>query len=255
MNHSYRLVWSDRAQRFIPVPETARGRGRRKALLVAAAVVLATPGWALDAGALPSGGTVAQSSAQIEQSGIAMTVTQGSGGTLNGVVLGELITLSQSGGTFSDKNVGTGKTVSYTNTVSGTDVGNYVLASSSGSTTADITPATLTLSGITAKNKPYDGTKDAAVGGGLNGVIGTEDVKLSDRGLFDDKNVGVGKTVSFTSSLSGADANNYVLASNSGSTTADITRALLNVRVNDDTKVFDAKAYSGGNGVTLSGCA
>ena len=43
----------------------------------------------------------------------------------------------------------------------GTDAGNYIVAAPT--TTADITAATLTVTGITASNKVYDGTTDATL--------------------------------------------------------------------------------------------
>ena len=63
-------------------------------------------------------------------------------------------------GIFDTKDVGTGKTVTVTGlTLTGADTGNYIMIAPT--TTADITAATLTVSGITASNKVYDGTTDA----------------------------------------------------------------------------------------------
>ncbi|WP_411877753.1 YDG domain-containing protein [Polaromonas sp. YR568] len=96
--------------------------------------------------------------------------------------------------------------------------------------TADITAATLTVSGGSAANKTYDGTTAATVSGGsLSGLVSGDTVALSQSGSFSDKNAATGKTVSYTSSLSGADARNYVLASAGGTTTADINRAALSI--------------------------
>ena len=65
MNRTYRLVWNEESQRHVPAPEVARGRGKHggRSRTVAAAVALGlgglTPGaWALDAGALSTGGQV-----------------------------------------------------------------------------------------------------------------------------------------------------------------------------------------------------
>ena len=174
-------------------------------------------------------------------------------GSLTGLISGDTVALSQSG-TFSDKNAGTGKTVSYTSSVSGTDAGNYVLASGSGSTTADISAATLTVSGSTAANKTYDGTTAATLSGSLTGLISGDNVALSQSGTFSDKNAATGKTVSYTSSVSGSDAGNYVLASGSGTTTADITAATLTVTgTTAANKTYDGTAVASVSGGALSG--
>lgn len=87
------------------------------------------------------------------------------GGAVPGVVSGEVVTLSQNGA-FADKNIGIGKTVNEAFSLGGADAGNYVLTNASVTTTADITPATLT---VTANNasKIYNGL---AWRGG-NGVV------------------------------------------------------------------------------------
>ncbi|HLD67533.1 MAG TPA: filamentous hemagglutinin N-terminal domain-containing protein, partial [Pseudomonas sp.] len=77
MNHTYRLVWNDAAQRYVPAPETAKGRGKssgRSAVVVALGAALLSNG----AWAGPSGGTVSAGSGSIAQSGATTTITQGS---------------------------------------------------------------------------------------------------------------------------------------------------------------------------------
>lgn len=91
MNHTYRLVWSNASQRYVPVPECARGRSKSKtakALTPAALVLgmalglplsaLAQAGTTIAANTLPTGGSVVQGSASIGQNGNAMAVQQGS---------------------------------------------------------------------------------------------------------------------------------------------------------------------------------
>ncbi|MET1115651.1 MAG: filamentous hemagglutinin N-terminal domain-containing protein, partial [Comamonas sp.] len=82
MNHSYRLVWNDATQRYVPAAENARGRGKSraaKALAPAAALLLgallAAPGGAQ---VLPTGGQVVSGKASIGQSGAQMTIDQAS---------------------------------------------------------------------------------------------------------------------------------------------------------------------------------
>ena len=155
--------------------------------------------------------------------------------TLAGVVAGDDVTLDDSAvsGSFDTKDAGTGKTVTITGlTLTGADAGKYMLVLPT--TTADITAATLTVTGITASDKVYDGTTDATLdttGAMLAGVVTGDDVALDASGAtgtFDDKNVGTGKTVTVNGlSLTGADAGNYVLTP--PTTTANITAATLTV--------------------------
>jgi hypothetical protein len=171
-------------------------------------------------------------------------------GTFTGVVSGDAVTLGGNG-TFDSKNVGAGKSVSYTvgtGSLAGADAGNYQLATASGSTTASITAATLTLGTVTAASKTYDGNAAATLIGSFNGLVGGDVVTLTGNGAFDSKNVGTGKTVSYTvgsGNLGGADAGNYVLASTSGSTSASITPATLTVRGTAvANKVYDGTAVA-----------
>ena len=97
-------------------------------------------------------------------------------------------------------------------------------------TTANILAATLSVTGIAADDKPFDGTTAATLetaGATLVGVVGSDDVTLDTSeavGTFDSPDVGNDKTVTITGlSLSGADAGNYVLSSDPVTTTANIT--------------------------------
>ena len=179
-------------------------------------------------------------------------------GTATVAALGtDHVALSGSGsGAFSDKNVGTDKIVTVSGyTLSGADAGNYTLIEPTG-LIANITPAGLVLSGVTANNKVYDGTVIA----GLAGVatvtaLGSDSVTVggTGKGVFSDKNVGLDKTVSVSGySLSGADAGNYTLIEPTG-LTANVAARSLTITANGATKAYDGIAYSGGNGVTYSG--
>ncbi|OFA30438.1 hypothetical protein BAE46_11900, partial [Glaciecola punicea] len=148
-----------------------------------------------------------------------------SGKTLTGLIAGDTVTVSASGA-FSDKNAGDAKTVSLTSTSAGTDAGNYLITGQA-STTADITRANLSVGGITASGKVYDGNVDALLdvsGKTLTGLIAGDTVTVSTTGAFSNKNAGDGKTVSLTSAS--ADARNYDITPQA-SILADITRANL----------------------------
>ena len=176
-------------------------------------------------------------------------------------------------GQFGSKNVGSARTVTVTGlSLSGADAGNYTVSGPSGSAGlfADITPATLLVTGLTANNKVYDTTLAASLGGAATvaGFAGdTVGVTGTVAGLFSDKNVGTAKPVSLSGlSLTGADAGNYTLALPTG-LTADITPALLQISgLTANNKIYDttlaanlggAASVSGfaGDTVSLSGTA
>jgi len=173
-----------------------------------------------------------------------------SSASLVGIEGSDTVTIDASGaaGTFADKNVGTGKTVTVTGIViGGADAGNYSLTQPS--PTADITVKTLTVSGVTASNKTYDGTTAATLAtssASLVGVEGGDTVTIdasSASGTFDNKHVGTGKTVTVTGIIiGGADGGNYSLTQ--PSTTADITVRSLTVTANTNTKTYDGTTSS-----------
>ena len=102
-----------------------------------------------------------------------------------------------------------------------------------GSASAAITVAQkeVTISGITAANKEYDGSTTATPTGTavINGKVGSDDVTVTaGTATFADKNVGTGKIVTFTGySLSGADSGNYNLKAQPASVTANITAKVV----------------------------
>lgn len=161
-----------------------------------------------------------------------MTLDLGSA-TLSGRFGNDNVVITGASGAFSDRNAGSGKTVSITGVaLGGPDAGNYVLAGSVASTVADIFRAPVTLAGVTAAGKVYDGTTAVTLdlaSARLVGVIGQDAVTLgSATGAFGDKNAGAGKSVVVSGlTLGGADAGNYTVATNSVVTTADITPATI----------------------------
>jgi hypothetical protein len=152
--------------------------------------------------------------------------------SLSGLVSGETLSLSGNG-LMADKSVGSNKTVSIASVslLNGTGLAsNYSL--SGVATTATITGKSVTPISITAQNKIYDGSVFAAVvGGQVSGLVPGDDLTLFGSGIFADKNVGIGKTVTTSQLvLGGGDAGNYVLAPYSALTaSADITARLLDV--------------------------
>ena len=169
-------------------------------------------------------------------------------GTLSGLVNSETINVSATG-TFSDANVGDGKTVTVGYTLSnGTGLAtNYSLAD--GSTTANITPATLTISAPTTADKDYDATTTATVSAGtLSGQVNGETLNVSATGTFSDANAGDGKTVTVAYTLQNGTglASNYSLAD--GSDTADINPVALTIA---DPSVTN-RDYNGSSSVSVT---
>jgi len=116
-----------------------------------------------------------------------------------------------------------------------------------------VNQAALTVTGITANDKQYDGgtvatlSVDAAA---LEGVIGDDDVSLAGTavGTFADKDVGTGKTVTVSGqSLVGDDAGNYSLSEPAPA--ANIAARELTVSATAESKFYDCTTIAT---VTLS---
>ncbi len=174
-----------------------------------------------------------------------------------GLVTGDNLTLSATGA-FTDKNAGDGKTVNLTSTYAGADVGNYLITSQA-NTTANITQKTLTITGITASDKAYNGTNVAAVNvSALNstslvgmGMLANDTVTVSATGVFADKNVGANKTVNLTSTYGGSDAGNYNIVSQVN-TTANITAKDVTLAAPQATQVYNGSAIYTANATQLA---
>ena len=114
--------------------------------------------------------------------------------------------------------------------------------------TVTIGPREVTVSGITAENKAYDGGTDATVdasGATFAGIVSGDTLTITATGTFADADADNGKTVNLTlGTLSGASVGNYKLAAtgNQTTTTADITPRDLIVTPNaGQSKKFGAE--------------
>jgi phosphotransferase system IIA component len=174
------------------------------------------------------------------------TVTGFTGGTLNGVVPGDAVTLVPSG-TFATQNVGTGIAVTSTSTLSGAQAGNYILTQPTG-LSADITAKALTITGAAGVNKIYDQTTAATITGTLSGIISGDGVTLNGTGTFATQNVGTGIAITSTSTLGGPQAGNYTLTQPTG-LTANITAKTLTITG----AAANNKVYDGTTAATISG--
>ena len=130
---------------------------------------------------------------------------------------------------YDDKNVGTDKTVTFTGfALAGDAAANYELVAQPADTTADITAKGITIVGAAVENsKVYDGTTKATIAnaGTLSDNYDGENLTIvAGSAVYDNKNVGTGKAVTFTGfALAGDAAANYKLIAQPTDTTADIT--------------------------------
>jgi len=132
---------------------------------------------------------------------------------------GDAVTAAYTSAVFVDKNVGIGKSVSVSGlTIGGADAGNYNLLSATAAASANITAKDLTVTGITAQDKAYDGTTVATLNLGSAALVGNLDggnVTLNTSGAvgtFSDANAGSGKTVQVSGlTLNGTESGNYNL--------------------------------------------
>lgn len=190
------------------------------------------------------------------------------GATISGIVDDDDVTIdiTSATGTFEDENVGTGKTVTISGiALDGADKDNYKLTSDSATTTANITAKAVTVSGITAENKEYDGTTNAT----LNYQNATFDGKCSGdalnvasaTGTFADEDAGAGKTVTITGiTLGGYDAGNYTLSNTTATATANITPSRSITDATNKTQnvvvgvgAFTEPKFTGVNGEEVTG--
>ncbi|WP_315002536.1 YDG domain-containing protein [uncultured Selenomonas sp.] len=165
---------------------------------------------------------------------------------------------------YDDKMVGTGKNVTYGLKYTGNNfaIDDFTRSVSTGIITAkDVTVAVKS-----PLTKAYDATRDVlgvaknASGATvrtaddlvkLTGLIAGDRVSNTTTAFYDTKNVGTGKTVTYTPSLSGADAANYRLVDASGvaipttglpSTNNEITKRTVNVTFDPVSKDYDGTA-------------
>lgn len=185
--------------------------------------------------------------------------------SIEDVVAGDVLTVASATGAFGDKNVGTGKNVNIFEIIlGGADAANYTVGSlSQNETYASIKPKPVSVSGITAQDKEYDGDITAELDcskAAVTGKVDGDDLTVaSATGAFVDKNAGPEKTVTVSGiTLGGNDAGNYQLTSDSASTVAAITaKTLTHIDVSGVTvtKQYDGTTAAGtasGN-VTFTG--
>ena len=138
---------------------------------------------------------------------------------------GDSITVTATG-TFSDKNAGTNKTVTISNiTLSGASASNYTINTSTTqtTTTATITKKEVTISGIIAANKVYDGTTTIDIRYyyvKYEGKLDSDALSVTAVAELDDPNYTPNAVTANITELvlSGSSKDNYVVSANSQNT-------------------------------------
>lgn len=148
--------------------------------------------------------------------------------TLKGLVGTDTFTVSNGTAAFASKDAGT-QTVTFTGfSITGEGADNYTLTQPD-SVTATISPKPVTITGVTAENKTYDGNTTATIDnpGTINGIISPDTVTIkAGTGTFAGADVGENIEVTFSGfSLTGTDSGNYTLSAQPASTIANITKA------------------------------
>ncbi|SFQ25110.1 YDG domain-containing protein [Parafilimonas terrae] len=135
-----------------------------------------------------------------------------------------------------------------THTVTAVFNGNGPYASSTSSgITLTVTKKPITITGILANSKPYNGNTTATFTGATSAdIINSDIVTYTVAGTFSDKNVGNGKTVTLSGvTLGGTGAGNYSVSSYPATVTANITPKTLTANSTVASKVYDGNAAPG----------
>jgi gliding motility-associated-like protein len=171
--------------------------------------------------------------------------------TLTGLQVSDVVTVNGTAN-YDNRTVGAGKTVTVNSFVlAGADKDNYSLTTTTATTTGSVTakPITLTLNATPVITKVYDnGTRAilAPENYGLAGLANGDDVAVTGTASYNDKTVGINKTVTAGSfMLSGTDKDNYNLTTITAATTGIITAKPITLALNATaaiTKVYDGNA-------------
>ncbi len=160
-----------------------------------------------------------------------------------GVLSGDDVALSAPGATFAQTDVGSALVINTSYTLTGAQAGNYSISQPTG-LTADITPETLTITGISISPKVYDNTATATIAGtaALSGVLagGVTLNTGSAVATFTTVAVNTGIPVTISGySIAGTNSGNYTLSQPTG-LTGNITPATLTITgISINNKVFD----------------
>ena len=180
--------------------------------------------------------------------------TDGAAYSLAGIVSGDDVAVDASGiiGDYATKNVGTNINVTFTGLdLTGADAGNYSIATAlTNAAIGEITPATVTLTGMLANTKIYDGTTALTLnntGTTVVGTLGSDDLGVNSAGssaAFGSPNVGTYSVAASGYLLTGIDAGNYVLTQPGGISATIDPKALSAAIVGTPTRTYDATSVA-----------
>lgn len=180
-----------------------------------------------------------------------------------GLVSGETLTTGVDctvSAAFERATVGNDIPVTITMALSDTVVANnYTLSSSTAGTTANITQNAITISGVAAVNRVYNGTVSVTLTGGtLSGVDPADAADVSftlGTGSMANANIGTAKPVATSITLTGSKADNYSLSQPSN-LTVNISQAPLTLlSATASNKIYDGTTTAVVTGITFSGLA
>jgi hypothetical protein len=161
------------------------------------------------------------------------------------------VSLSDFSAFYASASVGVDKLVTLTGVLTGVDAGNYYLSDSV--LVASILPCPVSIGGVSALSKSYDGSVSATIAGTgeLSPVVEGEDVwiDMSDAiGVFSSRDCG-NRRVGFSGfGLSGVNASNYVLSSQPDSVSSEITARVLSFA---NTISVSSREYNGDADVSV----
>ncbi|SIS42602.1 YDG domain-containing protein [Neptunomonas antarctica] len=176
---------------------------------------------------------------------LAATLT---GGAVDTGITGETLTVTGQTGTFADKNVADNIAVTVASAALADGTGlasNYSLTAQPGVTAANITAKAVSITGMAATNRAYNGSLAATLTGGAvdTGITGETLTVTGQTGTFADKNVAdnIAVTVTNAALTDGTGlASNYSLTAQPSDTAANInTKALTLASATVTNKIYD----------------
>ncbi|HQC94422.1 MAG TPA: YDG domain-containing protein, partial [Aquabacterium sp.] len=190
---------------------------------------------------------------KVYDGGTAATIT--SAGSLSGLVSGDVVSTGNTGASFASANAGHGRTATLNGvSLAGADAGNYVFDGNPVTASANISRATLTISGSSAAGKTYDGSTSAAITvGTLVGLVGSETLLTTATGSLDSANAGSRTaTAQYTLADGSGLAANYTLADTTHAVTV-VPKALSISGSSAANKTYDGSSAAAITLGTLAG--
>jgi hypothetical protein len=150
---------------------------------------------------------------------------------------GDAVTDNYTTATFNNKNVGHNKSVAVSGiSISGADAANYSLSNTTANTAADISARALTVTALT-NTKEYDGGTSALATPAVSGLQDTDTSSYTES--YTNKNVGTGKTLTPSGTVSDGNGGNNYSITLVNNTTGVITAKPLTVSATGVNKVYD----------------